>query len=89
MNESESGVYTKDDNGSTSGGFFAKDDQTTNDEEDDSHEDDDEEQLGEGGEDGVDDNLVVVPFPKNFMSPPSIMSQKHRGMQKSTDKNMR
>ena len=38
---------------------------------------------GYGDEDGDGDgdgDLVVVPLPKNFMSPPSIMSQKHRGM---------
>ena len=35
MNESESGVYTKDDDGSTSGRFFTKDDRTTNDDQDD------------------------------------------------------
>ena len=34
----------------------------------------------DGDEDCSDDNLVVVPLPKNFMSPPSIISQKHRGM---------
>ena len=34
---------------------------------------------GDGVDDG-DGDLVVVPLPKNFMSPPSIMSQKHRGM---------
>ena len=27
-----------------------------------------------------DPHLVVVPLPKNFMSPPSIISQKQRGM---------
>ena len=42
-----------------------------------------------GDDDDGDGDLVVVPLPKNFMSPPSIMSQKHRGMQKSTDKKMR
>ena len=35
--------------------------------------------TGNGDDDG-DGDLVVVPLPKNFMSPPSIMSQKHRGM---------
>ena len=38
---------------------------------------DDDDGDGDGDGDG---DLVVVPLPKNFMSPPSIMSQKHRGM---------
>ena len=44
---------------------------------------DDEDGKGgdeDGDEDDDDDNLVVAPLPKNFMSPPSIISQKHRGM---------
>ena len=43
-------------------------------------EDGDENGNEDSDEDGFDDNLVVVPLPKNFMSPPSIISQKHRGM---------
>ena len=43
----------------------------------DGYGDDDGEGDGDGDGDG---DLVVVPLPKNFMSPPSIMSQKHRGM---------
>ena len=50
---------------------------------DEDGEDVDDSEDGEDScdiEDGIDDNLVVVPLPKNFMRPPSIMSQKHRGM---------
>ena len=43
------------------------------------HDDGDGDDDGNGDDDG-DGDLVVVPLPKNFMSPPSIMSQKHRGM---------
>ena len=34
---------------------------------------------GDDSEDGDDDNHIVVPLPKNFIKPPSIMSQKHLG----------
>ena len=38
------------------------------------------EDVEEGGGDGGDDgNLVVVPLPKNFMRPPSSISQSSRG----------
>ena len=45
--------------------------------DDDNDGDVDDDGDGDGDGDG---DLVVVPLPKNFMSPPSIMSQKHRGM---------
>ena len=63
--------------------FFAKDDRTEEFHGDDGGDGDDDEDDDDDGDDDNDDHdphLVVVPLPKNFMSPPSIISQKQRGM---------